>query len=262
MILDKKSQWIRRCGMVGVSALAVILVAAVADPDPNWARIRAMPPGQRSKLLQSLRKFDLEVSPEKREAIRVLDRRIAQLDPPQRARYFWVLRRYHDWLNSLPENKQDEVLAQPPGDRMALIRKLVDQYPVPTSETPEFLQIAELGELNPFELASAFRIWQAANQSQREHVERKTAGQNRRRVLFLLGNNELKPRIPRETKPADFNEEKWTALLDQYWRQMRPVMAFVEAPVKSWTKSRRRSKPPAGPSTVGTRSTFIPPRPS
>ncbi len=101
------------------------------------------------------------------------DPRVGPSDRPARSpatgSIFWVLRRYHDWLNSLPEIKQDELLAQPPDDRMALIRKLVVQYAVPTSETPEFLRIAEVGELSPFELASAFRIWQASNSSQREH---------------------------------------------------------------------------------------------
>src|SRR5580698_7798949 len=98
MILDTKRNWLRRCSMVGVSTLAVVLVAAVADPDPNWARLRAMPAEQRSKLLLGLRKFDLELTQEKREAIRELDRRVAKADPQERARYFWVLRRYHDWL--------------------------------------------------------------------------------------------------------------------------------------------------------------------
>ena len=225
MFLDKKSQWIRSCGMIGVSALAVVLVAAVAELDPNWARIRAMPAEQRTKLLQNLRKFELELSPEKQEVIRELDRQIAKLDPQQRARYFWVLRRYHDWLNSLPENKQDELLGQPPEGRKAMIRKLVEQYAVPTSETPEFLRIAEVGELSPFELASAFRIWQAANASQREHLERIPAGRKRRDPLLQLGSR-LKPAIPRETKPADFDEEDWIGRVEEFWRKTRPVMLF------------------------------------
>jgi hypothetical protein len=229
MILDTKSEWIRRCGMVGVSALAVVLVAAVVDPDPNWARIRALPPAERTKLLQSLRKFDLELAPEKQQAIRELDRQIAQLDPEQRARYLWVLRRYHDWLDSLPENKRDEVLAQPPDDRLAMIRKLVNQYPVPTSETPELLRVAEVGELSPFELASAFRIWEEANATQRAHVETKKQVRGRRKALLDLGSV-LKSHIPKETRPSGFDEAHWIGELEAYWRSKRPEMLFPDVP--------------------------------
>jgi hypothetical protein len=66
MILDSKRGSMRSCGIVGVSALAVVLTAAVADPDENWVRIRAMPHEARLKLLENLRKFDLELTPEKR----------------------------------------------------------------------------------------------------------------------------------------------------------------------------------------------------
>jgi hypothetical protein len=229
MILDKKSEWIRRCGMVGVSTLAVVLVAAVVDPDPNWARIRALPPAERTKLLQNLRKFDLELAPDKQQAILELDRQIAQLDPERRARYLWVLRRYHDWLDSIPENKREEVLAQPPDDRLAMIRKLVTPYPVPTSETPELLRVAEVGEISPFELASAFRIWEEANATQRGRVEAKKQVRGRRKALLELGGA-LKSHIPKETRPPDFDEAHWVGVLEAYWRNKRPEMLFPDAP--------------------------------
>ncbi len=213
--------------MVGVSALAVILVAAVAEPDPNWARIRSMPPDQRTKLLQRLRKFDLELTPAKQQTIRELDRQVAQLDPQQRARYFWVLRRYHDWLNQLPENKQEEILALPADDRLPTIRKLAEQYPVSSSETPEFMRIAEVGELSPFELASVYRIWERASKSQRDQVEREAQGRPRRKALFKVGN-ELRPRVPRETLPKDFAEEYWIGEVLGYWRNKIPVMALED----------------------------------
>jgi hypothetical protein len=211
--------------MVGVSALAVILVAAVAEPDPNWARIRAMPPDQRSKLLQGLKKFDLELTPEKQEAIRELDRQLAQVDPQQRARYFWVLRRYHDWLDQLPENKQEEILALPADDRLASIRKLAEQYPVSSSDTSEFMRIAEVGELSPFELASVYKIWELSSKAQHDQVEREAQGRPRRKALLKLGN-ELRPRIPRETIPKDFDDEYWIGEVLGHWRKTNPVMAF------------------------------------
>src|SRR5439155_1035268 len=106
IILDNANDPIRVWGLVGVSALAVVLIAAAADPDGSWARIRAMPLEQRTKLLQNLRRFDLELSLEKQEAIRDLDRRLAKLDPAQQSQYLAVIRRYHNWLHGLPENRR------------------------------------------------------------------------------------------------------------------------------------------------------------
>ena len=223
IILDKTSASVRRYLLVGVSALAVVLVAAVADPDPNLTRIRAMPADQRARLLQNLRKFDLELNPEKQQVIREIDRKIGQLDVQEGARYFWVLRRYHDWLKNLPDNKQEEVLAQSTDNRLPTIRKLIAQYPVPTTETPELLQVAEVGELSPFELASAYRIWIALNPSQRERVEHKAQGRGRRKSLFEFGSS-LKTHIPKETKPADFIEDRWIGQVEDYFRKSRPVM--------------------------------------
>lgn len=227
MILDKTRRSIRNWCTVGISALALILVAAVSEASRNWTRIRALPPDQRSKLLQNLRKFDLELPPEKQRAIRELDRRIAELVPEQQARYFSVLRRYHDWLNSLPENRQDELLGQSPEQRMETIRKLVADYPLPTSETPRFLQIAEVGELSPFELASVFRIWQAATPAQRTRIEHKPQERGRREALFGLGNSMKEP-ILRETKPPDYDEDKWVGLLE-VWQKARPISLFENA---------------------------------
>ncbi len=186
-----------------------------------------MPAEQRSRLLQSLQKFDLELTPEKQQAVRDLDRQITQLVPQQRAQYFWVLRRYHNWLDSLPENRREEILAQPADDRLATIRKLAAQHPVPSSETPEFLRIAEVGEMSPFELASAYRIWKESNATQHERIERIAQGKGRRKSLFQLGNS-LKPALPQETKPADFDEEYWIREVEDYWRKVRPVMLLEE----------------------------------
>jgi hypothetical protein len=225
MIPDSKRHSMRTWWMVGVSALAVVLVAAVSDSNRNWALIRGLPPDQRSKLLQNLRKFDLELLPEKQEAIRDLDRRITELDPELQGRYFSVLRRYHDWLNGLPENRQNDLLGQSPDERMETIRKLVADYPVPSCETPPFLRIAEVGELSPFELASVFRIWQTLTADQRKRFELMPQERGSRAGVFHKGTKMKKP-IPRETKPPDYDEENWVGLLEEYSRKARPAVLF------------------------------------
>ncbi len=219
---------IRTWWVVGLSALAVLLVAAASDPNRSWTRIRELPLDQRSKLIQNLRKFDLELPPEKQAAIREMDRRIGEMEPEQQGRYFSVLRRYHDWLNSLPETRQNDLLDQSPEERMETIRKLVADYPVPACETPRHLRIAEVGELSPFELASVFRIWRTLTDTQRTRLEHLPREKGRRTTLLKIGNSLKKP-IPRETQPSDFDEEKWIGLVEAHWRSVRPLSLLDDA---------------------------------
>ena len=237
MSLDHKSESRRRWMIVGVSALAVISVAAISDLDANWSRLRSMPADHRARILQSLRKFELELPPDKQREIRDLDRRIASLDSPSRARHLWVLRRYHAWLDTLPENQRELLLAVPPAERMVMVRKLTATYPVPSTDTPKSLQISEVGELSPFELASAYRIWDASKPAQREKVDRRPQERGRREALFQLGKI-LKTQIPRETKPADFDEDKSLLELENLekaWRGTNPILLPEEAG-KKWTE--------------------------
>jgi hypothetical protein len=226
MMHRSKLELVRRWGWVAVSALAVVLIAAGADPDANWTRLRALSMEQRTKLLQNLERFDLQLTPEKRQAVRELDRRVAELPPAQQSEYRAVLRRFHTWLARLPENLQDELLSRPPGERMALIRKLVVAHPVPRADTPQWLRLADLGEYSPFELASIYKIWQPATQNEREKIER-LAERPRREALFRLGA-QRKPPIPRETKPPSFDEEKWMADIEENWRKSRPLFLLEE----------------------------------
>jgi hypothetical protein len=225
--------------MVLVSALAVVLIAASADPDRSWARIRAMPMDQRTKLLQSLQRFDLELSAEKQQAIRDLDRRISELAPDRQTEYLVVLRRYHNWFRHLPENRQDEVLSRPPTERMGLIRKLVSEYAVPKADTPQFLRIAEVGEFSPFELASLFKICQTASEAKLAEVEKIAAEPRRRETLFRLGES---LGIPRETKPPGFDEEKSVATVEGLWRKTRPMLLLEDLPRKKADEAVRKKQ--------------------
>jgi hypothetical protein len=208
MISDTRKYKIGAWGPVAVSAMSVILVAAASEQDANWERLRSMPPEQRARLLDNLQKFDLVLTPEQRSAVREIDRRLSLLSPGERAQYMAVLGRYHAWLNGLPEMRQDELTAKPPNERMALVRKWIVDRPVPFSETPKILRMIEPGEFNVFEIASAYLIWQALDADLRSEVEKKTPERVRREFLFRVG---ARPKfgVPRETKPADFDEEHW-----------------------------------------------------
>ena len=214
-----------------ISAMAMILVAAATEYDASFERLQAMPVAERKRLLGNLRDFDLKLTPEQQAAVRDLDRRLSALSPEQRAQYRTVLRRYHAWLNSLPEQRQNELAAKPPGERTALIRKLIQDYPVPLAETPPILRVAEPGEYNPFEVASAYKIWQSLNERQRADLEHVNAEHPRREALFRIGARPKKG-IPRETTPHDFDEEKWIEKVRLHWGSMQSTV-MLETLAKS-----------------------------
>ena len=211
MIRKSKQHLVGTSGFVILSAIAMILVAAATENDASWERLRAMPPEARSRLLENLRKFDLQLTPEQQSALRDLDGRLAEMPPDRRGQYLSVLRRYHDWLSGLPENRQDELAAKPPGDRMALVRKMIRERPVPASDTPSILRVIEPGEYSPFEVASAYRIWHVLNANQRARVEQAKQEKSVGNGCSGSGGS-LKNAILRETRPDEFDEEKWIGL--------------------------------------------------
>jgi hypothetical protein len=212
MRFDINRRSIRIWGVPAISALATILLAATMDPDQNWARLRSLPGEQRQKLVENLKKFDLLYNQDKQQALRDLDRRLNELEPTRRTQYLAVLRGYHNWLNQLPEKRQDELNDKPPGERMALVKKLVADYPVPKLTTPHLLQITDVGDYTPFELAALFKIWQTVPAKRRDQIERLPAVPKRHEALFKEGEGK---EIPRELKPADFEDKHWVAKFEE-----------------------------------------------
>ena len=115
--------------------------------------------------------------------------------------------------------------------------------------------------MSPFELASAYKIWKASNATQHERIERIAQGKGRRKSLFQLGNS-LKPALPQETKPADFDEEYWIRAVKDYLRKVRAGdVAKERARNKGGKIPRRRPRgrirtPFVRPFTGGRRSIF------
>jgi hypothetical protein len=218
MIRHNNTGAIRKWGLSATAATAVVLIAADQSPDANWSRIRALPVAQRTKLADNLKLFD-RLAPEQQKAIRNLDRRITELDRSQQLQYLAAMRRYHNWLGSLPANRRDELISKPPAERIGLMRKLLADFPLPKTETPRPLRIAELGEYSPFELASIFKICETATPDALGKIDRVVQGQRRRELLFRLGED---LRIPRETVPANFDAEKWIGMLERQWKN-RPA---------------------------------------
>jgi hypothetical protein len=226
-------------GVPAVVAAALVLVAAAADLEENLARLKLLPRDQRAKLVENLQKFDLVLTAEQRKSLRELDRRIAELPPDQQADYLAALRRYHNWLNRLPDRNRDEILSTPAEKRMALVAKLVSQHPSPRADTPRFLRIADPGQYSPFELAAIYKIWQALTPAERQELERVPPGPNRREELLNLSDAKD---IPREIRPDDFNEKRWTTRLEEHWKKGRALLPGDELKKKQprWLEITRR----------------------
>lgn len=228
----------RRRWALPASVFATLLAAAGFDRDANLARLATTPRERRESLQKNLRKFDLVLTPEQRAAVIQIDRKIQDLEPDEQAAYLAALRRFHNWLASLPDNKDDLVLAKPPGERMAEIKKLLANHPVPRVDTPPFLRIVDVGEYSPFELASIYKIWDALTPVDRKAVEQVPLGPRRLDALFKLG---AAKGIDRETKPPDFDEARWLARSEAQLKN-RPMFLLDEFKNKGEKADARRAE--------------------
>lgn len=212
---------------LAVSATALLLVAA-GEMGAGFDRIRGLPTSERTRLMEKLREFDLTLTADQKSAIREIDRRISAMPIEDRTRYLAVLRRYHAWYNALPDQRQEELAALPPSERMSTVRRLLKDRPVPSGSTPPLLRILEPGEFSPFEVASAYRIWQASGPEDRAKVERATPESVRRNELFRLGQK-ARPPIPHEILPARFDEDRAASQArDWLWEGMKPASMLEE----------------------------------
>jgi hypothetical protein len=208
---ERSGEVARNAGRVlllpAVVALATVLIAAGIDLEANWNRLKALPSDQRKKIVDNLLRFDAVLNSDQQRAVRELDRRIHELPVAQQSEYFAVLRRYHGWLSRLPDDRRDEILRAAPNERMAAINKLIStpRYKVLSDLTPPFLQVAEIGEYSPFELAAIYKIWHALTPAQRKEVEKPVGNPGRLQVLLRLGDAK---KLPREIIPEGYDEER------------------------------------------------------
>jgi hypothetical protein len=193
-------------------ALAIMIVPAAAlaigaadEPGEARARLQNMSLRQRSELADALKQFDLQLTSEQQKSIRAIDEQISRLPAEEKVRSLAALRRYHNWLDSLPERVRDSLLAKPPGERMAQVKTLTANYPLPNEDAPYWMQFAEVAGASPFELAASFKIWQELTPPQRREIESLSAGARRTRLFEYA--RDLK--LLRELRPPNFRADDW-----------------------------------------------------
>ena len=206
--------------MLAAAASVVLAIGASDAPDDPRSRLQSMSVQHRTELAEALKHFELQLNPDQQKSIRDLDRRLNQLPAEERARYLAAMRRYHNWLDSLPDKERDDLQVKQPGERMAQIKKMLSRFPLPSEGTPPWLQLADFAGPSPYETAAIFRIWQGLTTQQRQEIEALTAPGERRMKLMAHGR-EL--RLLREIRPADFSIDDWIPKVEAKLAEIQPL---------------------------------------
>jgi hypothetical protein len=139
-----------------------------------------------------------------------------------------VLRRYHNWLDTLPENVKERLLAKAPQERMAQIKALISKYPLPREKTPYWMQFTEVGDGSPFELAAVFKLWQELTPDERRALEKLPTTARRREELNKRG---LPKRSFQELRRVDFRLEEWIPKVDAKVDELRAADPELKAAI-------------------------------
>ncbi len=209
------STW-RRAAALGLSLAAVAVVGA-ATLDGGRARFLMKGRADRERLRESLRRFDIRLTDREQRAVREIDARLAEMPEDRRDEYLSTLRRYHDWLHQLPERSRGDVLAEPPESRLKRIRELAVKYPPPDWRPTASMDFIQVGGTGAFELAALCKAWLALSPTDRKAVDGLEVGK-RKEELARRGRDHG---IPREIRPADFDEAHWMEEAEARIRELR-----------------------------------------
>ncbi len=97
---------------------------AESEPEDRRARLAAMSPAQKADVLQASQRLEA-LDPAERERLRQLNRRIDE--DPDGADLRQVARRYYEWLKTLPMYRRAEVVELPAEERIATVKKAVEE---------------------------------------------------------------------------------------------------------------------------------------
>ncbi|MGC8638888.1 MAG: hypothetical protein ACP5XB_03295 [Isosphaeraceae bacterium] len=209
-----------RASATVLCAVAVLVLLGASDQlQDAMARLQSMSARQRTALAQALQRFDLKIPPDEQESIRQIDSRLNALPPDERVRYLAVLRRFHNWLDTLPNDVRDNLLAKAPQERMPQIKTLLARYPLPREGNPTWRQFTEFTGPSFFELASLFKLWQDMTPAERGEIEKLPIAKRRAGLL----EHGLQKRSLHEFRPKDFRLEEWLPKVDAKINELREI---------------------------------------
>lgn len=205
-------------------ATAVPLLVAAAE-DLGLGRVRSMSTEERARMLKALETFD-GLDRVRRDAIRALNDRIQALDPETRKRYLAVLRRYHTFYMSLPDEKRKALDAEAdPTKRLGLIAELHAEQKRTAAATRTLSEGLQVSSLSPLrlrwlarELIVYFSLDPAKDASERAEFARlKTQPEREAFAQKIIGAKGLRDRAELRAKLREEDEE-FRAAMDAVFR--------------------------------------------
>lgn len=202
-----------------------------AGDDENWQRLQAMPRERRVVLDKKLREYD-KLPAQKKDAIQTLDREVNAQEPGNRAHYLSVMRRYHLWVQTLPEDQQKQLQDAPPEQRMALVTKFRAAERPKASRRPNELVLQLFGP-SPIVLARRIQFWRELTPQERAELEKVPAEERLPQQLKSLARK-------KKLRPIAELSESEEAALEKTWgddaRLKNLPPAFLEKAAAAETK--------------------------
>src|SRR5262249_27821929 len=121
--------------------------------------------------------------------------KIAALPEADQANYRAILRRYHIWLRSLPDEQRKELDSAPASEKMAVVAKLraVPRRREDAGPSPLPFQLADVRGRSPFEVAHSLQTWFRLSPAERAEVDSMGSRERLGRLTVLARKAKIVP---------------------------------------------------------------------
>ncbi len=185
---------VRRLAISTLAFLSILALAAgpSAEVSESWQRLHSLPIELRNHLAEQLKVFDT-LDRAEQDVVRTLDRQVSAEADENRANYYAVLRRFHLWVQSLPEAQRTELLAAAPSQRMAMVTKILKERPASDKLESSLYHFAELGGISLFDQAEQINIWLELTDAERAEVAKLGDSDRDHRLSALAHEKKIAP---------------------------------------------------------------------
>jgi hypothetical protein len=244
-------------------SVGIVLAGVTGAADAlssNLERLRQLPLERRQALHKDLLRFDA-LPADQREAIRALDRQIAELPEQDQARYRQVLRRYHVWLGSLTAEQREAIQAAPPAGRMERVRQYLAEAPPPSwTRLDELLLLGSTLNATPlFEQVYAISAWFTLDEPSRASLQKLPTNRRLERLLELAREAGVPDPRPAGVRKAEENvREKIAARVKRFDQMKAQQKAATVRRMAEAIFLDRYDPPPVEPARLGRFAAALP----
>ena len=179
----------------------------------NTRRLRAMPLAERRLLAGNLQQFDL-LSPEQQQTVRAIDSAMARLPAADRGRLESLLRVYHLWLASLPQQKHDAIAKAGESDRLPMIEAYRQSAKKKKAAGRDRRQaeVSLLSSVGLFEAGHWLRGWFSLSEDEKAQVSKLAPAELKKE---LQKRSQAKGPAVKRPLPAEVGNARFKARLEQ-----------------------------------------------